>query len=151
MFRHPQLKEQLIDKVLDLIEGECSLLCSRSQRGPFRCAQVTELDTFNWEHYIHEMEQKSPILLRLLKLIVSHSDHRNQQKRAEHHVPGICITTAVMLKERNREMVGVQTHISLALFTSRVHKQVRKIKYSVTENMDHKSTYKNFVYSIIGI
>lgn len=126
VFRHPHLKEQLINKVLDLIEGECALLCSRSQEGPFRRAQVTELDTFNWDRYIHEMEQKSPILLRLLRLIVGHSDHRNQQKRAEHHVPGICMTTAVMLKERNREMVGVQTHISLALFTSRVHKQVRE-------------------------
>ena len=73
------------------------------------------------------MEQKSPILLHLLKLIVGHSDHRNQQKRAEHHVPGICMTAAVMLKERNREIVGVQTHISLALFTSRVHKEVREL------------------------
>ena len=62
VFHHPRMKEQLINKVLDLIESECALLCSRSQQGPFQCAQVTELDTFNWDHYIHEMEQKSPIL-----------------------------------------------------------------------------------------
>lgn len=97
-FRHPDLKQQLVNKVLELIDGECALLCSRSQPGPFRYAKVTELDTL--DRYIHEMEQKSPILLRLLRLIVSHSDHCNQQKRAEHHVPGICMTTAVMLKER---------------------------------------------------
>ena len=119
------MKEQLINEVLDLIEGECALLCSRSQQGPFRRAQVTEFDTFNWDHYIHKMEQKS-IVLCLLRLIVGHSDHCNQQKWAEHHVPGSCMTTAVMLKESNRDMVGVQTHVSLALFTSRVHKQVRE-------------------------
>lgn len=70
------------------------------------------------------MERKSPILLRLLRRIVSHSDHRNEQKRADHHNPGISMSAAVLLKERNREIVGVQTHISLALFTSRVHKDV---------------------------
>ena len=75
------------------------------------------------------MERKSPILLRLLKRIVSHSDHRNEQKRADYHNPGICMSTAVLLKERNREIVGVQTHISLALFTSRVHKDVSENNY----------------------
>lgn len=149
-FRHPDLKQQLINKVLELIDGECALLCSRSQPGPFRCAKITKLDTFTWDCYIHEMEQKSPILLRLLRLIVSHSDHRNQQKQAEHHVPGICMTTAIMLKERNREMVGVQTHISLALFTSQVNKQVRECSkkhmyvYSLPQMHD-------FVYYIIGV
>ena len=65
------------------------------------------------------------------------SDHRNEQKRADYHNPGICMSTAVLLKERNREIVGVQTHISLALFTSRVNKDVSENNYLCVHYNEH--------------
>ena len=46
--------------------------------------------------------------------------NRNQQKRGDAH----CMLMAILLKERNREMCGVQTLLSLILFSSRVQKQV---------------------------
>ena len=123
----PDMREQMIEKVLAVIDDECSVLCSRSQPTLFRSCHVSELSSFTWDRYVQEMERKSPILLRMLKRIVSHSDHRNEQKKADHHYPGICMCAAVILKERNREIVGVQTHISLALFSSRVQKNVRLV------------------------
>ena len=72
-FLHPGLKERLINRVLAIINDECSVLCSRSQPSAFRCTDISELTAFTWDRYIQEMEIKSPVLLRLLKLIVSHS------------------------------------------------------------------------------
>lgn len=99
-----------MDQVLTVID-ECSVLCSRAHPTPFRSCQVSELSAFTWDQYIQEMERKSPTLLRLLKKVACHSDHRNEQKKADRHTPGICMCVAVLLKERNREIVGVQTHI----------------------------------------
>ena len=55
---------------------------------------------------------------------MSRSDHRNRVKRGQHHFPGVCVAVAVLMKERNKHMNGVQTLISLALFSSRVQKKV---------------------------
>ena len=107
IFLHPELREQIIDEVFAIIDevfaiidDECSSLCSRAQPTPFRCCQISELPSFTWDRYIQEMERKSPILVRLLRRIVSHSDHRNEQKRTGHHNPGISMSAAVLLKER---------------------------------------------------
>ena len=57
-------------------------------------------------------------------MIVNRNDYRNQHKQGERHHPGICMAIATLLKERNHEMCGVQTYLSLVLFSSRVHKEV---------------------------
>ena len=71
---------------------------------------------------MNELESTAQLLLRLMLLIVSHSDHRNKEKRRARHYPGMCMAIATLLKERNREMSGVQTPISLSLFSSHVQK-----------------------------
>ena len=51
-------------------------------------------------------------------------DHRNRSKSGRAHQPGICMAAAVVLKERNQKMTGVQSLVSLMLFASHVDKQV---------------------------
>ncbi len=60
----------------------------------------------------------------LFKLLVTRSDHRNKTKKGAKHHPGICMALSVLLKERNREMSGLQTFLSLVLFSTRVNKKV---------------------------
>lgn len=55
---------------------------------------------------------------------MSHTDHRNDMKLGEIHQPAICMAVAILLKERNQEMVGLQTCVSLLLYISRAQKQV---------------------------
>ena len=50
-------------------------------------------------------------------------------KKDEQHMPGICMAVATLLKERNREMCGVQSIISVA-------SQVKK-KVSTTGTKSH--------------
>lgn len=78
-----------------------------------------KLPEFKWTTYVNEMESKAPTLLRFLMYLVSHSDRRNNVKQGDHHYPAVCMSAAVILKERNREMVSLPTYISLLLFSSR--------------------------------
>jgi len=124
---HEGIREHILLKLFDLIDAECGKLCQRAGNPPslFRKIPVEKLPEFHWKSCIKELEVKAPTLLQILSTIVSRNDHRNQHKQGERHHPGICMAIATLLKERNREMGGVQTFVSLVLFTSRVQKQVR--------------------------
>ena len=123
---HEGLREHILLKLFELIDAECGKLCQRGCNPPslFRKIPVENLPKFQWGSLITELEARAPTLLRMLATIVSKNDHRNQYKQGERHHPGICMAIATLLKDRNREMCGVQTFISLVLFSSTVHKQV---------------------------
>jgi hypothetical protein len=121
---HQALRGVVVHKVFNLIDEECAALCRRAEPTSFRKTSLKELQEFTWSKYVGEMEAKSPLLLELFKMIVGRSDSRNDHKHGSFHFPGICTAVAVLLKERNREMVGLQTFLSLVLFTSHVQKQV---------------------------
>ena len=74
---------------------------------PFRKVAVDKFPMFQWKSLIEHLLSTAPTLFRLLSTISSHSDHRNKKKVDSAHYPGICMTAAVLLKERNREMCGV--------------------------------------------
>ena len=125
-FAHPSLREHLVEMVVNAVGSECAALCSKSAQPPsqFRWLSFDQMETFSWKEHVSELKQKCPILFRLFSYIVSHTDHRNASKRGEKHYPGICMATAILLKERNREMSGIQAFFALVLFSSRVQKKV---------------------------
>lgn len=124
MFDHDLLQGLLIEKVINVINDECLDLCKRSKPSMFRHSEPIGYVDFQWSHYIADLESRSPVLLKLCKTLVSHSDHRNEKKEGSTHIPAICMAVSVLLKERNREMVGLQTCISMLLYASRAEKQV---------------------------
>ena len=115
-----------------MVDNECSALCQmpkETNKTPsFRKMTFDQLKEFKWEMLIRELQTKSPILFKLLTVLVSHSDKRNQHKHSTVHYPAICMAVATLLKERNKNMVGLQTLVSLLLFKSRVQKQVIDIQ-----------------------
>ena len=126
VFAHDNIREQILLKVMDLINDECSAMCRRAVKPEslFHRVPVDQLENIAWSTFIKELQCKCPTLLRLLKSLVSRNDHRNAQKHSDAHTPGICVAASVILKERNREMCGVQTFVSLVLFNSHVQKKV---------------------------
>ena len=126
MLAHEGIREHVLLKVFDLVDAECGKLFQRAGNPPslFRKIPVDKLPHFQWCPCIKELEVKAPTLLRMLATIVSRNDHCDQHKQGARHYAGICTAIATLLKERNREMGGMQTFISLVLFTSRVQKQV---------------------------
>ena len=126
MFGHVGIREHLLNRFVEAIDGECDTLCQRGNTSVFRKIPIKDFPTFTWISCISELEVKAPILHKIVSKIVSKSDHRNKLKQGDRHYPGICMALAALLKERNREMNGLQTFVSLILFSSRVQKQVNK-------------------------
>ena len=126
VFSHSAICQCLVEKVIDVVNEECTTLCRKSLQpvSRFRQLPTDHADEFSWKECVAELIKFCPTILQLFTKIVSRSDHRNVHKRGEHHYPGICMALAVLLKERNREMSGIQSLISLTLFDTRVHKKV---------------------------
>ena len=119
VFAHSALREQVLLKVLDLVNTECAALCRKTGTeglSPFRQLPLANLEEFSWDPYIQELKLRGPFMYQLFSTLVKHSDHRNRTKCGSKHIPGICMAIATLLKERNREMSGVQTYVSLVLF-----------------------------------
>lgn len=125
VFNHAPLKEEIMLKVLDAASNECGELCRKGPNNTscFRNIPLGKMEEFEWAQCIEELHKKAPMLLRLLSSIVQHNDHRNTSKRGDRHNPGISMAVAVLLKERNREMCGLQSLIALLLFKGQAHKK----------------------------
>ena len=108
----------------NLVNTECSKLCQRSDQPTFRKVPVSDYAAFQWEQFIDELRSKAPTLLQLFRTITSPNDHRNKHKSGSAHYPSIVMAAAILLKERNREMGGIQPLLSLLLFASHAEKQV---------------------------
>ena len=95
-----------------------------------------------------------PLLLRLLTSVVTANGARNAKTRVKfrkksiYHSPGICTAAAILLKERNREMCGVQTHIALVLYHSNVKK---KVIVPVINNNNNKKTCSKHPYTSMHV
>ena len=133
--KHDSLAEMLFELYVDKISQECGSLCYRTQElnalSPFRKIPVDQVATFQWVSLIRHLSAKAPHLLSLFSAIVSHSDYRNKKKADSVHHPSICMATAILLKERNKEMCGVQSLISTLLYSSHVEKQVCALLYTI--------------------
>ncbi len=105
---------------------ECAALCRKSTQpvSLFRSMTLEQAESFSWGQAMTELETKAPILYNLLCTVVIHSSRRNKHKKGERQFPGLCTIVAILLKERNRNMCGIQSYISTALFSSHIQKKV---------------------------
>ena len=122
--RNCTLKRAVFLEMLDQLNRECSKLCQKHETSLFCKVPGSALEDFHWDKFVQELHDKSPLLLQVMLTITSHNDHRNKSKTGKVHFPGICMATAILLKERNQRMTGVQSLISLILFSSHVEKYV---------------------------
>ena len=125
VFARDSLRDLLIKRVIAIVNDECIDLYRRSQPSLFRKSNPSDYTNFKWSNYSSELELRSQVLFQLFKTIIRHGDHRNEKKKGDVHIAAVCMAVLVLLKERNRGMVGIQTCVSLLLYGSRVQKQVQ--------------------------
>lgn len=122
------VREAIISQLLGMLNKECLQLCRRKSDthspSPFRSIPVDKLAEFKWENMVTELQSKAPLLYKILHSLTSRSDHRNMVKVGAAHFPGICFAAAILLKERNREMCGLQSMVSLLMYACHCEKQV---------------------------
>ena len=121
-----EVREALLSKFTDTISDECKSLCRNlpDHTSQFQSIPVAKLVEFTWVGLIEELEAKAPTLLHLIKAIVTHRDHQNRTKVGPAHYPGICAVAALLLKERNRTMCGLQPLVSVMMYLCHCEKQV---------------------------
>ena len=115
------LREEVFLQLLNLVDEECRTLCQKNDPSRFRRIPVAELGSFQWEQFIDELRSKAPTLLCILYAI---SSRKHNSESIQQHHRGICMAAAAMLKERNREMCGIPSLISLLLYATHAEKQV---------------------------
>ena len=118
------IKESIVTLLLGKLNEECTYLCKKTHSSPFPTIAVDQLALFKWENMVADLQLKAPLLFKILHSVTSRNDHRNKVKVGSSHNPGICCAAAVLLKERNREMCGLQSLVSLLMFSCHAEKQV---------------------------
>ena len=130
IMRIEELKKAMFTHLLQTLSNECSSLCQKTGGSSlFRKISLMSLSSDMWNGFMNELESKAPTLLHILVALVSFSDLRNISKVGTSHHPSICAAVAVLLKERNREMCGLQSLVSVLLYSCHCEKQVCRGMY----------------------
>lgn len=124
------VREAIITLLLGTLNRECSKLCRKTEPVSFRKLPVEKLANFKWEDVMAELEHDAPLLLKIVHCLVARNDRRNKCKVGAAHYPGICAAVSVLLKERDREMCGLQSLISLLMYSCHCEKQVHNNYYA---------------------
>ena len=126
------VRDSLFSLFLDAINDECNNLCRKSPGNSslFRKMPLTQIIDFNWSVLVSELESRAPLLFKAFSSIAGRNDHRNKSKVGAIHHPAICMATAVILKERNREMCGVQSVLSLLMYSCHCEKKVQSVNHT---------------------
>lgn len=122
-----KLREAACTYQLQTLTNEFSSLCQKKEGSIFRKISLMTMAGNMWDAFISELESKAPTLLHILTTLVSFNDKRNVSKAGASHYPSICAAVAVLLKERNREMCGLQSLVSALLYSCHSEKQVSTV------------------------
>ncbi len=126
IFSYPQLRDEAVSRISRIVDDECASLCSKSSQpvSLFRSMTLEQAESFSWRQTVTELETKAPTLYHIIDCAITHSSKRNKMKKGERQFPGLCTAVAILLKERNRIMCGVQSYLSSALFSTHIQKKV---------------------------
>ena len=118
------LREAVYAHLLQTLTDECSSLCQITGPSLFRSISVTDFETNCWDTFISELESRAPTLLHIVLTLVSFNDRRNKIKVGASHHPGVCAAVAILLKERSKNMCGLQSLVSVLLYACHSEKLV---------------------------
>ena len=123
------VRKCLFNLFLITLNDECNQICQHTQKSVFRKMSTAEVMDFKWSLLINELKSKSPLLYSILSSIATRNDGRNAIKVGVAHYPGICTAAAVI--ERNREMCGLQSLLSLLMYSCHCEKKVSIMEMTV--------------------
>ena len=88
---------------------QCFRICQLTKPlSSFRKIDASKCFSFQWKVLVEELSLKAPTLLKIFSSIVTANGKRKQAPDTGSHNPGLCMAVAILLKERNREMYGLQ-------------------------------------------
>ena len=111
-------KQYTLKEVNKLIQTEIHSVCSFEANSIMKSQSVEVLKEFEWSKILHELAERAPTFLAILRGVTKTRKPRNNTNAV------ICICAAILLKHRFGKMSLVQRVISLLLYSGHVSKQV---------------------------
>ena len=68
------LWEAVLCLLVGEIDMECAVLCQKKEPSLFRKIKPSNMLDFHWKMLMSELEEKAPLLLQILQVIVSRND-----------------------------------------------------------------------------
>jgi hypothetical protein len=121
--RMAAVQEEAFNYFLHRIDAECLALC-QNPSSLFRHISVNDMSELKWDSLVEELQSKAPLLLKMLTTVALRADHKCPRRLQTAHHPAVVTAASALLKQRNREMNGIQSVVSLLMYTCHCDKQV---------------------------
>jgi len=112
VWRNTILKKHVQQLFLQEVDRECSALCSLKNPSCLRSPKKEDLQSFSFKKFTNELESKAP----LFSAVLWTASVRKSKREDEFWVPAVCMSAAVLLKNRSPCMNAMQLLNTIILY-----------------------------------
>lgn len=112
VWRNPILKKHVQQLFLQEVDRECTALCSLKNPSCLRSPKKEDLQSFSFKKFTNELESKAP----LFSAVLWTASVRKSKREDEFWVPAVCMSAAVLLKNRSPCMNAMQLLNTIILY-----------------------------------
>ena len=112
VWRNPILKKHVQQLFLQEVDRKCTALCSLKNPSCLRSPKKEDLQSFSFKKLTNELESKAP----LFSAILWTASVRKSKREDEFWVPAVCMSAAVLLKNRSPCMNAMQLLNTIILY-----------------------------------
>lgn len=117
VWKNPILKRYVQQLFLKDVDNECASLCSSKTKSCLRSPTKSEIDKFSFDTLNKELETKTPLLSAVLRTASLRRSRRNENDESFWKT-SVCMSAAVVLKNRSPYMNALQLMNSIILYHS---------------------------------
>ena len=112
VWRNSILKKHVQQLFLQEVDHECTALCSLKNPSCLRSPKKEDLQSFSFKKFTNELESKAP----LFSAVLWTASVRKSKREDEFWVPAVCMSAAVLLKNRSPCMNAMQLLNTIILY-----------------------------------
>lgn len=114
VWKNPILRKYMQQLYLEEVDHECTAMCSLKNRSCLRSPSKKDLQSFSFRKFNRELESKAP----LFSAVLWTASVRKSKRDDEFWLPSVCMSVAVLLKNRSPCMNAMQLINTIILYHS---------------------------------
>ena len=114
VWKNPILRKYMQQLYLEEVDRECTAMCSLKNRSCLRSPSKKDLQSFSFRKFNSELESKAP----LFSAVLWTASVRKSKRDDEFWLPSVCMSVAVLLKNRSPCMNAMQLINTIILYRS---------------------------------
>ena len=112
VWKNAILKKHVQQLFLKEIDRECTVLCAQKEPSGFRSTSEKDLETLSFKKLDSELENKAP----LFSAVLWTASLRKSKRDDQFWQPSVCMSAAVLLKNRSPCMTAIQLLNTIILY-----------------------------------